>query len=149
MANFQGYLFKKTVTQGTSTIDVPFPNRYIALDTWSSTPNQREEIKAYRDDNTRDLTRVTAQGKKSKFSFKTRKKLHLNEKKEIQKFFTDGEQQTGGDPNQRKIQLTFWNDESNSYKTGYFYRPNMEFKIYKITDDDIIYDEMSFELIEY
>ena len=58
MANFEGYLFKKTVTQGTSTIDVPFPNRYIALDTWSSTPNQREEIKAYRDDNTRDLTRV-------------------------------------------------------------------------------------------
>ena len=149
MANFEGYLFKKTVTQGTSVIDVPFPNRYIALDTWSSTPNQREEIKAYRDDNTRDLTRVTAQGKKSKFSFKTRKKLHLNEKKEIQQFFTDGEQQTGGDPNQRKIQLTFWNDESNSYKTGYFYRPNMEFKIYKITDDDIIYDEMSFELIEY
>ncbi len=145
MANFEGYLFKKTVTQGTSTIDVPFPNRYIALDTWSSTPNQREEIKAYRDDNTRDLTRVTAQGKKSKFSFKTRKKLHLNEKKEIQQFFTSSEV----DANQRKIQLTFWNDESNSYKTGYFYRPNMEFKIYKITDDDIIYDEMSFELIEY
>lgn len=145
MANFRGYLFKKTITQGTSTIDVPFPNRYIALDTWSSTPNQREEIKAYRDDNTRDLTRVTAQGKKSKFSFKTRKKLHLNEKKEIQQFFTSSEV----DANQRKIQLTFWNDESNSYKTGYFYRPNMEFKIYKITDDDIIYDEMSFELIEY
>ena len=145
MANFEGYLFKKTVTQGTSIVDVPFPNRYIALDTWSSTPNQREEIKAYRDDNTRDLTRVTAQGKKSKFSFKTRKKLHLNEKKEIQQFFTSSEV----DANQRKIQLTFWNDESNSYKTGYFYRPNMEFKIYKITDDDIIYDEMSFELIEY
>ena len=137
MANFEGYLFKKTVTQGTSIVDVPFPNRYIALDTWSSTPNQREEIKAYRDDNTRDLTRVTAQGKKSKFSFKTRKKLHLNEKKEIQQFFTSSEV----DANQRKIQLTFWNDESNSYKTGYFYRPNMEFKIYKITDDDIIYDE--------
>lgn len=145
MANFQGYLFKKTVTQGTSTIDVPFPNRYIALESWESTPNQREEIKAYRDDNTRDLTRITAQGRKSTFKFKTRKKLHLAEKKEIQKFFTDSE----SDPSQRKIQLTFWNEETNSYNTGYFYRPNMTFKIYKITDDDIIYDEMSFELIEY
>ena len=145
MANFQGYLFKKTVTRGTSTVDVPFPNKYIALESWDSTPNQREEIKAYRDDNTRNLTRITAQGKKSVFKFKTRKKLHLAEKKEIQQFFTDSET----DPNQRKIQLTFWNDESNSYKTGYFYRPNMTFKIYKITDDDIIYDEMSFELIEY
>lgn len=145
MANFAGYLFKKTVTVGTSSVDVPFPNKYIALDTWDSTPNQREEIKAYRDDNTRDLVRVTAQGKKSKFSFKTRKKLHLAEKEEIQQFFTSSET----DRNQRKIQLTFWNDEDNEYKTGYFYRPNMTFKIYKITDDDIIYDEMSFELIEY
>ena len=145
MASFKGYLFKKTVGSGTSAHDVPFPNKYIALDTWDSTPNQREEIKAYRDDNTRNLTRITAQGKKSKFTFKTRKYLHLAEKKEIQKFFTDSEE----DQNQRKIQLTFWNDESNSYKTGYFYRPNMTFKIYKITDDDIIYNEMSFELIEY
>ncbi len=145
MANFKGYLFKKTVTQGTSEVDVPFPNKYIALDTWESTPNQREEIKAYRDDNTRDLTRVTAQGKKSKFSFKTRKRLKLAEKQEIQQFFTASE----SDANQRKIRLTYWNDEDNMYKTGDFYRPNMTFKIYKITENDIIYDEMSFELIEY
>lgn len=145
MANFEGYLFKKTVTQGTSTIDVPFPNKYISLGTWESTPNQREEIKAYRDDNTRNLTRVTAQGKKSTFSFKTRKYLHLAEKMEIQNFFTSSET----DPNQRKIQLTYWNEEDNKYKTGDFYRPNMKFKIYKISNDDIIYDEMSFELIEY
>ena len=145
MASFKGYLFKKTVGTGASAHDVPFPNRYIALDTWDSTPNQREEIKAYRDDNTRNLTRITAQGKKSKFTFKTRKYLHLAEKKEIQEFFTDSET----DRNQRKIQLTYWNDEANEYRTGYFYRPNMTFKIYKITDDDIIYNEMSFELIEY
>ena len=142
---WQGYLFKKTITVGTSTVDVVFPDRYIALDTWDSTPNQREEIKAYRDDNTRDLTRITAQGKKSVFKFKTRKYLHLAEKQEIQNFFTLSE----SDPNQRKIYLTFWNDEDNTYKSGYFYRPNMNFKIYKITNDDIIYDEMSFELIEY
>ena len=145
MSNWQGYLFKKTVTVGTSTVDVIFPDRYIALESWDSTPNQREEIKAYRDDNTRNLTRITAQGKKSTFSFKTRKYLHLADKMEIQKFFTDSEV----DANQRKIQLTFWNEEDNDYKTGYFYRPNMKFQIYKISNDDIIYNEMSFELIEY
>ena len=148
-SNWQGYLFKKTEQVGTTVVDVKFPDKYIALESWDSTPNQREEIKAYRDDNTRNLTRITAQGKKSTFSFKTRKYLHLAEKMEIQKFFTDGEQQTGGDPNQRKIQLTYWNEEDNAYKTSYFYRPNMKFKIYKISNDDIIYDEMSFELIEY
>jgi len=136
---WQGYLFKSTANNKV------FPEKYIALESWSSTPNQREEIKAYRDDNTRELTRVTAQGKKSVFSFKTRKKLHLAEKQEIQDFFTSAEV----DHVQRKIQLTFWNEETNDYQTGYFYRPNMPFKIYKISDDDIIYDEMSFELIEY
>ena len=145
MSNFKGYLFKKTVTQGTTSVDVPFPNKYIALNSWSSTPNQREEIKAYRDDNSRNLTRVTAQGKKSKFSFKTRKNLRLAEKQEIQQFFTSSEV----DANQRKIQLTYWNDDDNQYKTGYFYRPNMDFKIIKITNDNIFYDEMSFEFVEY
>lgn len=140
-STFKGYLFGK----GSGNSVTPFPNRYIALESWSSTPNQREEIKAYRDDNTRELTRVTAQGKKSVFSFKTRKYLHLADKQAIQTFFTSSE----SDPNQRKIQLTFWNEENNDYATGYFYRPNMPFKIYKITEDDIIYDEMSFELIEY
>lgn len=144
-SNWQGYLFKKTEQVGTTVVDVKFPDKYIALESWDSTPNQREEIKAYRDDNTRNLTRITAQGKKSTFSFKTRKYLHLAEKMEIQNFFTSSET----DPNQRKIQLTYWNEEDNKYKTGDFYRPNMKFKIYKISNDDIIYDEMSFELIEY
>ena len=144
-SNWQGYLLKKTITQGTSTVDVVFPDKYIALETWEANNNQREEIKAYRDDNTRELTRITAQGKKSAYKFKTRKHLHLAEKMEIQEFFTSSEV----DPDQRKIQLTIWNDETNSYFTSYFYRPNMPFKIYKISNDDIIYDEMSFELIEY
>lgn len=141
MGNFKGYLIKKTVNN----TDVIFPHQYIALGSWESTPNQREEIKAYRDDNTRDLTRVTAQGKKTVCKFKTRKNLHLADKQAIQKFFTDSEV----DANQRKIQLTLWNDESNSYFTTYVYRPNMTFKIIRIEADDIIYDEMSFELVEY
>lgn len=143
--SWQGYLIKKTVTVGTSTVDVVFPDKYIALESWESTPNQREEIKAYRDDNTRDLTRITAQGKKSVFKFKTRNYLHLAEKQEIQNFFTSSE----SDPNQRKIYLTIWNEENNDYMSAYFYRPNMKFQIYKITNTDIIYKEFQFELIEY
>lgn len=142
---WQGYLIKKTITVGTSTVDVIFPDKYIALESWDSTPNQREEIKAYRDDNTRDLTRITAQGKKSVFRFQTRKHLHLAEKMEIQNFFTSSE----SDPDQRKIYLTIWNEETNDYMSAYFYRPNMKFPIYKISNDDIIYNALSFELIEY
>ena len=140
---FKGYLF--AVCDANFNIKKVFPNKYIQFNSWSSTPNQREELKAYRDDNTRNLTRVTAAGKKSIFSFKVRSPLHLEDKIEIQKFFTDYEI----DNEQRKINLEFWDDEKNEYKKGTFYRPNMPFPIIKITDDDIIYGELTIDCIEY
>ena len=146
---FAGYLLKYSYTSGSRTIDVIFPHNYIQLESWKSTPNQREEIRAYRDENTRNLTRVTASGKKSIFSFKTRPNLHLAEKQAIQTFFTQGEIRTGGDANERKIKLTFWNEETNDYQTGWFYRPNMEFPIIKITNSDIIYGALDFSFVEY
>lgn len=139
MANFTGYLLARTKDRKI------FPHEYMQLESWDSTPNQREEIKAYRDDNTRNLTRVTAAGKKSGFSFKLRPRLHLEDKIAIQQFFTDVEVNA----DERKIELTYWNDESNMYKTGYFYRPNMNFPIIKITDNDIIYGELTLEFVEY
>lgn len=134
---FEGYLMK--------TGNTIFPHQYILLESWKTTPNQREEIRAYRDENTRNLTRVTAAGRKSVIKFTTRPNLHLSEKQAIQKFFTDNEV----DADQRKIQITFWNDESNSYTTGYFYRPNMEFPIKVIKGNDIVYGSLEFSLIEY
>jgi len=134
---FEGYLLKS----GNSI----FPHKYMQLSSWKTTPNQREEIKAYRDDNTRNLTRVTAAGRKTAIQFKTRPHLHLSDKQIIQNWFVSHE--TNHD--ERKLPITFWNDESNTYQTGYFYRPNMEFKIEKITDDDIIYGEFTFDLVEY
>ena len=123
----------------------PFPNEYILYESWTSTPDRREELVAYRDDNTRNLTRVTAAGKKSNFSFELREGLHLRDKQRIQTFFTSAEV----DQEQRKIQLQFWNDETNSYDTGYFYRPNMAFPIRRVTDDDIIYGKLKLEFVEY
>lgn len=140
---FEGYLFASC--DANFNPKRLFPNKYIQYNSWSSTPNQREEIKAYRDDNTRNLTRITAAGKKSVFSFKVRSPLHLSEKAEIQDFFTSAEI----DPEQRKINIKFWDDEKNMYRTGTFYRPNMQFPIIRITDDDIIYGELTIECIEY
>ena len=61
MADFKGYLVKFG--------SVELPNSYLMMDSGQvSTPNQREEIKATRDDNSRKLHRVTAQGKISSFS---------------------------------------------------------------------------------
>lgn len=139
MDNFKGILLYRTAD------NKPFPQQYIEMGSWSSNPDQREEIRAYRDDNTRALTRITAQGRKSIFSFATRNNLHLKDKIAIQKWFTEKEVNS----TERKIQLTFWNEETNDYDTGYFYRPNMEFKIKSIIGNDIIYDSMQFDFVEY
>lgn len=141
-SNFQGYLFKATRT------GQEFPLKYINYESWNSTPKQREELKAYRDDNTRNLTRVTAEGMKSVFSFETRAKLHLADKIAIQTFFTSAEEDAEAH-HQRKVQLTYWNDETNQYETAYFYRPDVTFPIVKVLDDDIIYGALKFEFVEY
>lgn len=134
-----------------------FPEEYMALETWSSTPNQREEIKAYRDDNTRNLTRVTAAGRKSIFSFETRERLHLADVQAIKNFFVNHESNTA----ERKIRLAFWNEEAGDYITADFYRPNMAFPVKQIVNKpiringsndtyvDIIYGKLKIELIQY
>lgn len=139
MSEFRGYLLKATAT------GAYFPDKYMAYESWSSTPNQREELKAYRDDNSRQLHRITADGKKSVFSFDTREGIDLNAKKEILKFFTDAESNAV----ERKINLEFWDEENNTYKTGDFYRPNMPFKIKRISNDNIWYKAMNFSFVEY
>ena len=141
--NFEGYLLAVRNTSGTYD---EFPEQYIQYESWKSTPNQREEIKAYRDDNTRNLTRVTAKGKKTVISF-TLRELHLAEKIAVQTFFTSRETNA----TERKVNIKYWNDEDNDYKTGDFYRSNMEFTIKRIDrpNKDIIYNSINVDLVEY
>lgn len=136
MANWQGYLLKSG--------GEVFPHQYIIAESWESTPNQREEIKAYRDDNTRNLTRITAQGTKSKIKFSTRR-LTLDEKEDLLAWFTRHE----SNHLERKINITFWNDDTNSYSSGDFYRTDTKFKIREISQETIKYDTTDITLIEY
>ncbi len=140
--NFRGYLIKAVKTGQI------FPLEYINYESWNSTPKQREELKAYRDDNTRNLTRITAEGMKSVFAFETRANLHLEDKIAIQNFFYNGEDGDEGH-HQRKIQLEYWNEDSNQYETSYFYRPDIQFPIRKIVGNDIIYGALKFDFVEY
>jgi len=140
---WEGYLFASI--DGSGNIIQKFPDKYIALESYEVTPNQREEIKAYRDDYTRNLTRVTATGMKNKITFITRENLHLNEIYEVDTFFTSAEVNA----TERKIRLKYWNQEDYAYTTGYFYRPNKSYKMRKISNTDIIYDKVGYELIEY
>lgn len=146
--DFAGYLLK-------SGNDV-FPNKYIEYSSYDSSPKQREEIKAERDDNTRDLIRVTASGMKTAIHFKTRDGLHLADKKALMSWFSNHY----ADSTQRRLSLTYWDDDSSAYvtstvntsvtpATGGFYLANPKFPIKHITDDDIIYGSVDIDLIEY
>lgn len=53
------------------------------------------------------------------------------------------------DSTERKYNVTYWNDETNSYITSEFYMPDINYQIRKIDNYDIEYNPISFELIEY
>lgn len=50
---------------------------------------------------------------------------------------------------QRKVQVTFWNDEINDYSTSWFYIPDIEFTVMDASTNDIKYNPITVELIEY
>lgn len=138
MASFKGYLLKAVKTGKI------FNSGWIEIESYSSTPNQREEISAKRDDYTRNLIRVTAPGKKTAIEF-TVSSCDLKTKMEIQDFFYAGET----DHLQRKIELEYWNDEDNKYETGFFYRPDIKFTISEHGKTDIKYKPLDISLVEY
>ena len=106
----------------------------------------QEEIKAYRDDNTRDLYRITAPGHKTKIEFTTIPHLNLFQKVLIQGFFSEGSE----DWNQRRVLIEYWNDEDNTYYTSYFYIPDITFSVNHLDEwNNPIYNELEIHLIEY
>lgn len=136
--NYKGYLIK--AGNSSEIMDM----RWIVRKSYRSKPNQREEIEAYRDDYTRNLTRVTAPGLKSNVKF-TIVRADLDTKIAIQSFFN------GAMVNklQRKVHLTIWNDEDNEYQTGYYYLPDIEWTIEDADEDTIYYKETAIELQQY
>lgn len=133
MPNYKGYLLKFGNTE--------FPNNYFAE--YSSTPDQRMDNDAERDDNG-SLQRSTLPTGKTSITFSTHI-LHLNEKINIQNIINSAIVNTA----QRKCYVTYWNDETNSYDSGYFYIPDIEFSVMDADETDILYNPISIELIEY
>lgn len=129
---FQGYLLKNTETNRI------FPNNYIIVDSYDSTPNQRTEDKnSYTDGDGKKHISVLPHTY-SGVELDTRR-INLSEKIEIQSFFPDRE----------SVMLEYWNDETNQYETGEFRVPDLTFRIYDITETDIIYNQVHIVFEEY
>lgn len=136
MSNYKGYLLKFNETI--------FPNNYILE--YSSTPNQRMDINAERD-NIGTLHRATIPHTKTSITFTTHI-LSLEEKITMQNIIWNAIN-ANGVPEQRKVWIEYWNDEINDYKLGWFYIPDISYQIQSANFEDIRYSPISVELIEY
>ena len=138
--SFEGWLIKFGSVQ--------LPNSYLLADGWESTPNQRTEISAWRDANIL-LHRDTSP------NFKTSLKLNIKEmnlqEREALKAVIGLATLPDTDKKQRRVQITYWNDEDLEYRSGVFYMTDTTYTIHRIDEDnkDIEYNGHTIELIEY
>lgn len=135
-SDYKGYLIKFG--------DYPLPNSFI--NEYPSTPNQRIEKKAWRD-NTEYLNRVTSP------NFKTTLKPKIRKMSQDEfDLFLDIKKHGLLDEGQRKYKITYWNTETMTYSTGEFYQTDLEFVMKHIADNktgEMYYEEFTLEMIQY
>ena len=138
--NFQGWLIKFG--------NVILPNSFLLADGWESTPNQRIEIDAWRDADVL-LHRETSE------HFKTKIKLTIRETTLEERIAFDNVIGLASLPDterrERKVMLTYWNDEELEYKSGTFYMSDTTYTAHYIDENrnDIEYNSFKVTLTEY
>lgn len=136
---FEGWLLKFG--------DVILPNSFLLADGWESTPNQRTEISAYRDANVL-LHRDTSPNYKTKITI-TLREMNLEEMTALRGVI----KQATVNEQERKISLTYWNDETLEYTEAItkVYMPDVTYKIHRIDEvkKDIEYNSFTMTFIQY
>lgn len=139
MSNFNGWLIKFG--------EQIMPNEFLLVDGWEATPNQRTELDAYRDGNNL-LHRETSENFKTKLVMSVAD-LDLADKIRFQSIVNSGMI----DAKERKVNVTYWNDETNRYVTSPtgFYMPDIKWVIERVDEDEknIHYKKFTITLIEY
>lgn len=134
MNEYKGYLLKIN--------GKVFPNRYILMDSYLPKPHQLTDLDSFVDADGY-LNRNVMPHARSRIVFNTANKLTLDEKIEIQKILPTSK--TG----RIKLMLEYWSDDTNTYHTGDFYIPDIEYPMHDANSETIIYNSISIELIEY
>lgn len=135
---FNGYLIKLGGSGGTE-----LPMKYIKLEGYDITPNQRMESEAKRDV-TGVLHRTTVAHTASKIEFNTPKMTNMEVNAMmslIRSYWTSTAE--------RKLTLDYYDMETDSYKTGTFYMPDVKFQIYRVDGNIVYYNETRIAFIEY
>ena len=140
---YAGYLIKLGGSNGTS-----LPFKYFRAESYSCTPNQRMEVSANRAV-TGLLVRSTVSHTATKIEFET-PFLTNTERKALNDLLWAA---MGSAANrlERKLDLEYYDDEMDTYKTGTFYVPDVQYSIYKVdnTRNIITYSPVRYAFIEY
>ena len=135
---FSGYLIKLGGSSGTE-----FPLKYVKLEGYTITPNQRMETEAKRAV-TGLLHRNTVAHTASKIEFTTPNMTNLDVDAMMTLF-----RNAWTNTIERKLTLYYYEMETDSYKTGDFYMPDIKFEIDHIDGNLIYYKECRVAFIEY
>ena len=119
------------------------PMRYIKLEGYNITPNQRMESEAKRDV-TGVLHRTTVAHTATKVEFNT-PVLTNSDVDAMMTLFRNNWSST----DERKLTLYYYDMETDSYKTGTFYMPDIKFTIDHIDGNMVYYKETRIAFIEY
>lgn len=137
---YNGYLIKIGGSSGT-----PLPMKYIKLDGYNISPNQRMEAEAGRSV-TGLLHRTTVAHTASKIEINTPYITNLDVD-EMMTLIRNAWINT----QERKLNLEYYDMETNTYKTGTFYMPDIKFEIDHIEEatNIVVYKEIRLAFIEY
>ena len=138
--SYNGYLIKVGGSLGTA-----LPMKYIKLEGYDITPNQRMESEAKRAV-TGVLHRTTVAHTATKIEFNT-PIMNNSDVENMMSLFRNAWTSTS----ERKLSLEYYDMETNSYKTGDFYMPDIKWSIDHIdnTKNIVIYKETRIAFIEY
>lgn len=123
--------------------ETELPNDYITSDGYTDIPNQRTELKAYRDANIL-LHRVTSPNFKTTIMFTTCP-MSLSDKVRFQAIIESGMI----NHIERKVRVTYYNDETNEYETGDFYISDPTFSSLGYFGGERWYKSVTYQLTEY
>lgn len=138
---FSGYLIKV----GTGLAAVEIPMKYMRYTSYKVTPDQRMEWSAERD-TTGVLHRETVANKPPKIEFET--PYMTNSDIVALNTLIQGKYTVAAE---RKLDITYYDPESDSYKTAAVYMPDVNYKIYNVdsTNKKILYEPLRYAFIGY
>lgn len=137
---YNGYLLKLGGSAGTT-----FPMEYIKVDGYSITPNQRMESDAKRSV-TGILHRTTVEHTATKIEFTTPNLVNL-QVGALMDLFRNAWTSSA----ERKLTIYYYDMETDSYKEGEFYMPDIKWEIDHIDVETnvVYYKETRIAFIEY